>query len=252
MAVMAPVLSCGNSKVHKKVFVSARAIKIPATECSVAGIYFQRLYYPNILFTRQGVNMELKDAILKRRMVRNFADKPVPPEIIERIVDLTRHAPSAGFTQGQSFIVVTQPELRKAIADTCQEEEYVKGGFDPFISKAPVLLIPCTSELAYHRRYQETDKVNEDGTEIVWPVPYWFMDIGCAVMIALLAALDEGLVTAFVGSKDLDAMRTLLKMPAEITPVGVIAVGYRAVDVPSPSLKRGRKPDQDYVHHETW
>jgi nitroreductase len=194
--------------------------------------------------------MELKDAILKRRMVRNFADKPVPPEMIARIVDLTRHAPSAGFTQGQSFIVVTQPELRKAIAATCQEEEYVKSGFGPFISKAPVLLIPCTSELAYHRRYQEADKVNEDGSEIVWPVPYWFMDIGCAVMIALLAALDEGLVTAFVGSKDLDTLRSLLKMPAEVTPVGVIAVGYRATDVPSPSLKRGRKPDQDYVHYE--
>jgi nitroreductase len=113
-----------------------------------------------------------------------------------------------------------------------------------------VLLIPCTSELVYHRRYQEADKVNEDGSEIVWPVPYWFMDIGCAVMIALLAALDEGLVTAFVGSKDLDTLRSLLKMPAEVTPVGVIAVGYRATDVPSPSLKRGRKPDQDYVHYE--
>ena len=157
--------------------------------------------------------MELKNAVLKRRMVRNFADTPVSPEIIARIVELTRHAPSAGFTQGQSFIVVTQPELRKAIAANCQEEEYVKGGFDPFISKAPVLLIPCTSELAYHRRYQEADKVNEDGSEIVWPVPYWFMDIGCAVMVALLAALDEGLVTAFAGSKDLDTLRLLLNMP---------------------------------------
>ena len=193
--------------------------------------------------------MELKEAILKRRMVRNFADKSIAPELIERIVDLTRHAPSAGFTQGQSFIVVTQAELRQAIANTCEEGEYVKSGFDPFISKAPVLLIPCTSELAYHRRYQEVDKVNEDGSEIVWPVPYWFMDIGCAVMIALLAALDEGLVTAFVGSKDLNALRLLLRIPAEVTPVGVIAVGYRAADVPSQSLKRGRKPDPEYIHY---
>jgi nitroreductase len=196
--------------------------------------------------------MELKDAILKRRMVRNFSDQPVDPQLIEHIVDLTRHAPSAGFTQGQSFIVVTQPELRKAIADTCEEAEYVKDGFDPFISKAPVLLIPCTSELAYHRRYQEADKVNDDGSEIIWPVPYWYMDIGCAVMIALLAALDEGLVTAFVGSKDLDTLRSLLKIPAEVTPVGVIAVGYRAEDKVSPSLKRGRKADAEYVHYESW
>ena len=196
--------------------------------------------------------MEFKDVVLKRRMVRNFADKPVEPAIIDRVLELTRHAPSAGFTQGQSFIVVTDAETKKAIAATCEEDEYVQRGFAPFISKAPVLLIPCTSEVAYHRRYQEADKVNVDGSEIEWPVPYWFLDIGCAVMIALLAAIDEGLVTAFVGSKDLKTFRTLLEIPAEVTPVGVIAVGYRAPDLPSPSLKRGRKANEEYIHRERW
>ena len=196
--------------------------------------------------------MEFRDLVLKRRMVRNFADKPVDPSIIDRIVELTRHAPSAGFTQGQSFILVTRPETKKAIAATCEEDEYVQRGFAPFVSKAPVLLIPCTSEAAYHHRYQEADKVNPDGTEIEWPVPYWFMDIGCAVMIALLAALDEGLVAAFVGFKDLDALRALLDVPDEVTPVGVIALGYRAPDIPSPSLKRGRKADVEYIHRERW
>ena len=196
--------------------------------------------------------MEFRDVVSKRRMVRNFADKPVDPAIIDRILELTRHAPSAGFTQGQSFLVVTSPEKKKAIAATCDEEEYVQRGFAPFISKAPVLLIPCTSEAAYHRRYQEADKVNEDGSEIVWPVPYWFMDIGCAVMIALLAAIDEGLVSAFAGSHDLDALRALLDIPAEVTPVGVISIGYRAPDIPSPSLKRGRKKEEEYIHRERW
>ena len=83
-------------------------------------------------------------------------------------------------------------------------------------------------------------------------MPYWFMDIGCAVMIALLAAIDEGLVCAFAGSKDLTAFRAILHMPAEVTPVGVIALGYRAADLPSPSLKRGRKPEEDYIHRERW
>ena len=196
--------------------------------------------------------MEFRDTVLKRRMVRNFADKPIDPETIKRIVELTRHAPSAGFTQGQSFVVVTNSQNKKAIAETCSEKDYVKTGFDPFISKAPVLLIPCTSENAYHRRYQQADKVDKDGKEIEWPVPYWFMDIGCAVMIALLAIIDEGLVSAFVGSKDLKTLRTILKIPEEIHPVGVIAVGYRAEDIPSPSLKRGRKADEEYVHYEGW
>jgi nitroreductase len=71
-------------------------------------------------------------------------------------------------------------------------------------------------------------------------------------MIALLAAIDEGLVTAFVGSKDLDRLRSLLNIPDEVTPVGVIALGYRAPDIPSPSLKRGRKSDDEYIHRERW
>lgn len=196
--------------------------------------------------------MEFQETVLKRRMVRNFADKPVEPEIVSRIVELTRHAPSAGFTQGQSFIVVTKPELKQAIAETCDEAAYVRAGFAPFISKAPVLLIPCTSEAAYHRRYQQPDKLRPDGTEIEWPVPYWFMDIGCAVMIALLAAVDEGLAAAYAGSQDLKALRSILDIPEEVTPVGVIPIGYRAPDKPSPSLKRGRKPDAEYVHYEGW
>jgi len=72
------------------------------------------------------------------------------------------------------------------------------------------------------------------------------------VMIALLAAVDEGLVAAFVGCSDLDKLRAIVRMPAEVIPVGVIAIGYRAPDVPSPSLRRGRKPDAEYVHYEAW
>lgn len=122
--------------------------------------------------------MEFTEVVLKRRMVRHVTDEPVPMEVIERILDLARHAPSAGFTQGQSFIVVTQPDLKQAIANLCGEESYVERGFHPWISGAPVLVVACTSEAAYHRRYQEPDKIGDDGIEIDWPVPYWHMDIG--------------------------------------------------------------------------
>lgn len=196
--------------------------------------------------------MELSDVVRRRRMVRHFTEEPVAPEALERILDLARHAPSAGFTQGQAFVVVTRPELKQAIAQLCDEQEYVTGGFHAFISGAPVLVIPCTNEAAYHRRYQETDKLKADGTEIVWPVPYWHMDIGCAVMLLLLAVVDEGLAAGFAGAHDLDVLRALLGIPAEVTPVGVIPIGHRAPDVPSPSLKRGRKPDSEFIHREGW
>jgi nitroreductase len=196
--------------------------------------------------------MEFSEVVRKRRMVRHFTDEPVAPEVVARMLDLARHAPSAGFTQGQSFVVVTDPAKKQAIARLCGEEDYVEGGFHPFISGAPVVVIPCVSEAAYHRRYQEPDKIGDDGTEIVWPVPYWHMDIGCAVMILLLAVVDEGLAAGFAGAHDLDALRALLGIPAEVTPVGVIPIGHRAPDRPSPSLKRGRTAEAEYAHYERW
>jgi nitroreductase len=196
--------------------------------------------------------MEFTEAVLKRRMVRHFTDEPVPSATIDRIIELARHAPSAGFTQGQAFVVVTDPEKKRAIAALCGEEYYVAGGFHPFVSGAPVLVIPCTSEAAYHRRYQEPDKIQDAGSEIVWPVPYWHMDVGCAVMVRLLAVVDAGLSAGFAGAYDLDALRALLSIPPEFTPVGVIPIGHRAPDVPSPSLKRGRTPATAYLHHERW
>lgn len=196
--------------------------------------------------------MDFSDVVLKRRMIRHFSDEPVDPAAIERILDLARHAPSAGFTQGQSFIVVTETATKRAIAEICGEEEYTSKGFHPFISTAPVLLIPCANEAAYHRRYQEPDKLNEQGQEDPWPVPYWHMDIGCSVMIVLLAAVDEGLAAGFAGALDLAPLRALLGIPEEVTPVGVIPIGHRSPDVRSQSIKRGRVPDAVYVHRERW
>jgi nitroreductase len=196
--------------------------------------------------------VEFADVVKKRRMVRNFTTDPVDPAVIDRILDLARRAPSAGYTQGQSFVVVTDPATRKEIARLCSEEFYVAGGFDPFISSAPVLVVPCTSEAAYHRRYREADKIQDDGSEIEWPVPYWHMDIGCAVMTLLLAVVDEGLAAGFAGAHDYTEFRALLGIPPDVTPVGVIPIGHPAPDVPSPSLRRGRAPLEQLVHRERW
>lgn len=196
--------------------------------------------------------MEFSAVVLRRRMVRNFTNEPVAPEVLDRLLALARHAPSAGFTQGQAFVVVTDLARRQAIAALCGEQYYVDSGFGPWISRAPVLFIPCTSEAAYHRRYQEPDKRPDGAPEIEWPVPYWYMDAGCAVMALLLAVVDAGLAAGFAGAHDLQALRALLGIPAEVTPVGVIPIGHPAPDRRSPSLQRGRTPDAAYIHREQW
>jgi nitroreductase len=147
---------------------------------------------------------------------------------------------------------VTEPATKAEIAKRCGEEWYVSAGFHPFISGAPVLVVICTSEAAYHRRYQEADKVQEDGSEIEWPVPYWFVDAGCSAMLVLLGAVDEGLAAGFAGAHDLQAVRQLLGIPDAVTPIGIIPIGHPAPDKPSPSLKRGRKAIETVVHRERW
>jgi nitroreductase len=203
-------------------------------------------------FREEFLSMNYYDIVNKRRMVRNFSDEPVDDAAIRRILEAARHSPSAGFTQGQDFIVVKSAATKQKIAELCGQEGYVEGGFDPFISKAPLLIVPCANEGAYHRRYQQADKVMDDGTEIEWPVPYWFMDAGCAVMLILLAVVEEGLAAGFAGFQDMAGARELLGIPAEVTPVGVIPIGHPAPDKKSPSLKRGRRPETDQIHDEKW
>ena len=47
------------------------------------------------------------------------------------------------------------------------------------------LIVPCVSEEVYHRRYREPDKIRADGTEIDWPIPYWWVDIGATWMLII-------------------------------------------------------------------
>jgi nitroreductase len=197
--------------------------------------------------------MEFSEVVRRRRMVRNYdANKPVSPESISRIAAAAQRAPSAGFSQGQRLVVVTDRERRQRIATICHEPDYVEAGFDPWVSRAPALFIPCVSEQIYHARYQEPDKVDDDGTEIEWPIPYWYMDIGATALLVHLAAIDEGLAAGFLGLADYTELKAYLGVPADQQPVGVITVGYAAPDRRSGSLKRGWVPKDDFVHWERW
>lgn len=185
-------------------------------------------------------------------MVRNYRSDPVPIDAVERIVDAARKAPSAGFSQGVSFIVVTEEATRRRIADLAGESTYVEGGFDPWISRAPAHIVVAVSEAAYHDRYQEADKVRSDGSEINWPIPFWWVDAGAALMLILLAAVDEGLAAGFLGVHSVPGLQELLGMPPEVVPLGIVTVGYPLPDRRSGSLKRGWRPRAQVVHFEHW
>lgn len=196
--------------------------------------------------------MEFKEALARRRMVRNYTDDPVPIGVMKRIAAAALRAPSAGNSQGISVVAVTDPTLRRRIAELAHEPEYVAGGFDPWISRAPGHVVVSVSERIYHDRYNEPDKLDETGAEIEWPVPYWWIDAGAALMSVLLAAVDEGLAAGFLGVHSTPDLRRLLDIPAHFSPIGVVTVGRAEADRRSGSLARGRRPLSETLHHNSY
>ncbi len=197
-------------------------------------------------------NSPLHDLVRKRRMIRNFTEEPVAWDVIERIVDAGRRGPSAGFSQGMAFVAITNADTRGRIAAIAGEEWYVRQGHEPFMSRAPVHIVITTSEALYHQRYNEPDKKAGGQEEIGWPIPYWHTDAGAAMMLVLLAAVDEGLGTAFVGVRDPAELQQELGIPADHLPIGVVFIGHPAPDKRSGSLQRGRRPLETVLHRERW
>jgi FMN reductase [NAD(P)H] len=193
-------------------------------------------------------------------MVRNYTEEPVPREVIDRIVDRGRRAPSGGFSQGNRFVVVTDPETRRRIAELADEEKYVvASGLEPWITRAPVHIVVAMREDDYHDRYTEPDKLKTTGgEEIEWRVPWWWVDAGKAIMLLLLAAVDEGLgagLFGLVGDRN-DDLRKELGMPEDFEIVGVVTVGHKAPEPNEDRLKQRirevRRPLEEVVRWERW
>jgi FMN reductase [NAD(P)H] len=198
--------------------------------------------------------MDFIDVVMKRRAVRRFEEGGVERDVIERIARLAQRAPSAGFSQGQRLIVVTEPDRRREVARLLGEEEYQDLGMGPWISECAAQFIPCVSEAIYHRRYQEPDKVEGDGNEIDWPIPYWWVDVGATMQNVMLAAVNEGLGCGFAGTDEAGwkEIRAYLAIAGEFVPIGVMPVGRPLPDVRSPSLKRGWVPFEEFARWEGW
>ena len=200
--------------------------------------------------------MEFQDVVDRRRMVRNFTGAPVDAALRDRILTNALHAPSAGFSQGWAFLVL----------DTASDRELFwrrTGAGDPAddpspwlagLQRAPLLIVPLSHRDAYLDRYAEPDKGWTDRAEERWPVPYWHIDTGMASLLMLLTAVDAGLGACFFGipPEHHHTFRHAFGVPDSYVPIGTIAIGHRAPDRPSPSLRRGRRGLDDVVHRGRW
>jgi nitroreductase len=200
--------------------------------------------------------MDFREVVRRRHMTRTYTERPVPRDVLERVLDAGVRAPSAGFSQGWAFVVLEGPDQTALFwSMTGRPVPPKAGGRQAGMRTAPVIILPLADKRAYLDRYTEPDKAGlgldvEDG----WPAPYWDIDTAFATMSLLLAATDEGLGALFFGIFQGErALLDALGVPAHLHAIGALALGYPASgDVPSPSLARGRKPIGAVVHWHTW
>lgn len=201
--------------------------------------------------------MELWEAFRRRKMVRSFDQRPVPREVLDRVVSSVLHAPSAGFTQGNEYLVLDEPD---AVADFWRLIDDPAEPADDAARalQAPVIVLPLSNREAYTSRYSEGDKARHGLQDFAdWPVPFWDTDAAMASMCMLLAALDEGLGAFFFGIGHGEAdVRERFAIPPQFRPVGVVALGYPAPADPlsagSSARTRRRRPIEELVHRNGW
>jgi nitroreductase len=199
--------------------------------------------------------MEFRDVVRHRRMVRRFARRPVPADVVDRILDIARRGPSAGFSQGLEFLVLDTPESVATFWETTRDP--ATGWDADTTERGPtVLILPIPDQRRYLDRYAEPDKV-EAGMDLEerWPVPFWDVDASMAAMLILLAAVDAGLGGWFFGITHGErALLDRFGVPDHLRPIGIVGLGYRGDDDrPSgSSTTRRRRPLDDQVHRNGW
>lgn len=201
--------------------------------------------------------MEFRELVRRRRMIRNFKQKPIPEDRLRRVLEVARHAPSGGFSQGFDFVVLTQPEELAWFYRTTDDPTDP----DPFPGREPdlapaCLILPITNKRLYLDRYAQPDKIQFGmDKEENWPIPSWTVDASMAIMLILLAAVDEGLgAWYFFISRGEDEVVSELGIPSSCKLLGVIALGYPSPDdLPRASVfAKRRRPFEDMVHFGRW
>lgn len=151
--------------------------------------------------------MEFIEVIKNRHSIRTFTDQPVEAEKLQKILEITNLAPSAGNLQAYEIYVVTDAKKRDGLSCAALAQDY--------IAAAPIALVFCTHPELTEGRYTER------GTRL-----YTVQDATIACSFAMLAATDLGLGSVWVGTFDEKVVRTIIGAPERQVPVVILAIGY--------------------------
>ena len=164
------------------------------------------------------------NTIQQRRSIRRFQERDLPDDILIKLLEAARWAPSWANTQCWNFVVVRDNETKRKIQETVSP----RNPSSKAIVNAPVLLVVC-GQLKKSGYYNDQ-----------YPTKFgdWFMyDLGLATQNLCLAAHDSGLGTVIVGLFEHDKVGEIIKLPPEHEVLVLIPVGYPDHD-PSPPKRR--------------
>jgi nitroreductase len=173
--------------------------------------------------------MDLYDVVRTRRSVRKYRPDPVPQEVLNRVLDAARIAPSGSNRQPTRLIVVTDDETKKRLVPMCHDQA--------FIATAPVVIIACGRDIKYNRGE-------------------WMgrcamiVDVAIAVDHLTLAARAEGLGTCWIGSFSNAALKKFFDLPEDVDVVALIPLGYPKGDAFTEA--EGRIPLEEFVCWGEW
>jgi len=172
--------------------------------------------------------MDIYEAIKVRKSVREFSgkDKDIPEEILLRLLNAARLAPSASNRQEWRFVVVRDPETRRKLAVAAKNQT--------FVGEAPVVLVCCA----------ETN-----GHVMTCGQPCYPINVAIAMDHLTLCAVAEGLGTCWIGAFDEARVKDILGIPSEIRVVELMPVGYPKT--PGPVAKSRITLDK-MVKRERW
>jgi nitroreductase len=170
--------------------------------------------------------MDFLELVKKRRSVRNYLDKPVSDELLEKVLEAGRLAPSACNNQPQVFIVIKDPASRQKLANVYKREWFLR---------APVLIAVCSDRSVSWKSADGRDSAA--------------IDAAIALDHMTLAAAEIGLGTCWVCAFDSAEAKKALMLPDKIDPVAFCPLGYPGPETPPP---KNRKRLNDIVFRERY
>lgn len=183
---------------------------------------------------------EILQSLYQRKSVRVYEDKTIPQEMKQAILEAAMQAPSAGCQQLYTILDITDQKRKEALADSCDHQ--------PFIAKAPMVLVFCADCKKWYDAYLEAScQPRRPG---VGDLMLAVTDAAIAAQNAVVAAESFGIGSCYIGDimENCETQRNLLELPAYVFPAVMLVFGW-----PTEQQKQRKKPQrcaQKYIVHE--